>query len=779
MQKIRKKIADLTKQINRANDLYFNQDKPEISDAKYDQLLAQLVALEEKHPELKAKDSPTQSIGASVSPSFASVKHTLPMLSLEKAHDIKKIKLFLDRCKAETNHQDCLVTPKLDGIAISLNYVKGKLTIGATRGDGEYGEDITENLFNVSGIFKEIKGEVPPKLMIRGEVVMPHEAFTKANQVQKEAGNLEFVNPRNAAAGILRQKKAKAIDNKSLMFIAYWAWLGEEQPATNSEVFAKLIDWGFTVSKPYQVLDNLADCEYYLKKIEDERANFEYDIDGVVLRLDNSAAQEKMGRTAKAPRSMIAYKFSAQEVVTTLEDVEYQLGRTGVLTPVAILKPIKVSGAVVTKATLHNCKFIEKLGIRKRDKVKLIRSGDVIPKILGLADIKRKGNEEKIKLPTKCPECNSPLQEDDVNLICTGKDCVGTKVAVFRHFVSRPVMDIDGIGDKLVTALIQNKLVDNPADIFKLTKKDIFKLERKKDKSVNNIITAINKAKNTSLDRVLMSLGINGLGKTGAEVIANSPNPMKLLTKASPEVISFLETINYKTAKYIQIFFNLDLVINNTLFTELDIPNFIPLNQIEILKQYKVKWKKNAPKVIHATIADFLNHLNYLIKAKEEDKKLISQTFIDYIKNHHSDVKEFKELTKIDYNKLNGTIKLQAKQIKNYQDIRKTILADKGNKKLFTELNRYLDIKWGEVEVKEGVFANKTVLITGSIEGHTRTSAQGLVIKNGGEVVSAISGKTDLVVVGEKAGQSKLDKIDKLKIKTITAQEFLNLTKSK
>lgn len=559
-----KLIAELRAQINDHNYRYYVLDEPEIPDAEYDRLLNELKKLETKHPELISPDSPTQRVGAAPATAFSTVRHEVPMLSLDNAFSDEELADFnrriCDRLKTAA-HIEYACEPKLDGIAISLLYEDGVFVRGATRGDGETGEDITQNVRTVASVPLRLRGKGYPRILeVRGEVYMPKSSFNALNEKAREAGQKTFVNPRNAAAGSLRQLDSRITASRRLEFCAYGVgWVQEGAlPDRHSDILLALRDWGIRISDRMEVVENLAGCLDYYRRLEKERAELEYDIDGIVYKVNRMDLQQELGFVSRAPRWAIARKFPAQEEMTRLLNVEFQVGRTGAVTPVARLEPVFVGGVTVSNATLHNQDEINRLGVRIGDTVIVRRAGDVIPQVVSVVKSKRPRRTQAIEFPSQCPVCGSPVETLPGEAVarCTGGlVCEAQRKEAIRHFASRRAMDIDGLGDKLIEQLVDRGLVHSVADIYRLDASTLEKLERMGKKSADNLVKAIEKSKSTTLARFLYGLGIREVGETTARNLANEFGSLDGLMDAKQERLQEVKDIGPVVAHFVEEFF--------------------------------------------------------------------------------------------------------------------------------------------------------------------------------------------------------------------------------
>ncbi|OOH87683.1 DNA ligase (NAD(+)) LigA [Pasteurellaceae bacterium 15-036681] len=541
---------------------YHVLDNPIVPDAEYDRLMNELKNLEWQHPELITSDSPTQRVGAKPLDGFAQITHEIPMLSLDNAFSDEELDGFLrrieDRTIVNTSSLEFCCEPKLDGLAVSILYVDGVLTQAATRGDGTTGEDITSNIRTIRNIPLKLKTATPPaRLEVRGEVFMPHSSFEALNEKALEKGEKTFANPRNAAAGSLRQLDPKITSQRQLVLNAYGIGVYEsddELPTTHYARLQWLKSLGIPVNNEITLAKGREKLLAFYQRIQQKRADLGYDIDGTVLKVNDIALQETLGFVSRAPRWAIAYKFPAQEEMTVLNDVEFQVGRTGAITPVAKLEPVFVAGVTVSNATLHNGDEIERLGIAIGDTVIIRRAGDVIPQIIGVVPERRPENAKKIEFPTACPVCDSAVVRVDGEAVarCTGGlFCGAQRKEALKHFVSRKAMDIDGVGEKLIEQLMDRELIHTPADLFKLDQTTLMRLERMGEKSANNALQSIEKAKNTTLARFLFALGIREVGEATAQNLANHFSTLEAIRVADLEALKQVQDVGEVVANRI------------------------------------------------------------------------------------------------------------------------------------------------------------------------------------------------------------------------------------
>jgi len=562
--KLRREIETLHQQIYDHNYRYYVLDDPSVTDADYDKLFQQLKKLEEKHPELISPDSPTQRVGAPPLKIFSNVTHSIPMLSLDNAFTEEDILAFDQRIH-ERLHIEAPIEyscePKLDGLAISLRYENGSLVQAATRGDGSVGEDVTDNIKTIRTVPLTLQGRnLPAVLEVRGEVFISKKSFNLLNEQAEARQEKTFANPRNAAAGSVRQLDSRITASRPLAIYCYGIGLveGMKLPAKHSEVLACLSNWGLRVSPLIAVAQDAAGCLAYYQQMAKKRDALPYEIDGVVYKVNSLAEQERLGFVSRAPRWAIAHKFPAEEAHTIIEEVEFQVGRTGALTPVARLKPVHVHGVTISNATLHNMDEVRRKDIHIGDHVIVRRAGDVIPEVVSVITAKRSSQVRKIKLPKHCPVCHSAIEQIEGEAVarCTGKlFCSAQRKEAIRHFASRRAMNIEGLGDKLVEQLVDAGLVSSLADIYSLTLEQTANLERMGEKSAQNLFEEINKSKKTTFARFLYSLGIREVGEATAKQLALHFKTLQALQTASIESLQAVEDVGPVVAMHILHFF--------------------------------------------------------------------------------------------------------------------------------------------------------------------------------------------------------------------------------
>lgn len=575
------RVTELHQQINHYNHQYYVLDQPTVPDAEYDRLMRELIALEQQYPELKTVDSPSQKVGGEALKSFTQVTHQLPMLSLDNVFSADEWQAFVkrvnDRLDSNINITEVAfcAEPKLDGLAVSLRYEQGILVQAATRGDGSTGENITENVRTIKCIPLKLQGnDYPSILEVRGEVFMPKASFAALNERALKKGEKAFANPRNAAAGSLRQLDSKITAQRNLAFYAYGLGFVDDQennvPTTSEHLWlsnshyqrlCQLKTLGLPMCPEVRLLKNNEQCTEFYQDILAKRDSLSYEIDGTVLKVDDINLQKQLGFVARAPRWAMAYKFPAQEELTQVEAVEFQVGRTGAITPVARLTPVFVGGVTVSNATLHNQDEIERLGLKINDTVIIRRAGDVIPQIVSVVVEKRDNNAIDVEFPKDCPVCHSPVvkAEGEAILRCTaGLFCEAQRKEAIKHFASRKAHDIDGLGDKLVEQLVDENLILTPADLFSLSEIDISTMERMGQKSAKNLIKSLENAKNTSLSKFIYALGIREVGEATANNLANYFLTLKNIQTANIDELQDVADVGEIVAKNIINFFKED-----------------------------------------------------------------------------------------------------------------------------------------------------------------------------------------------------------------------------
>jgi len=559
----RARVGELHEQITQANYQYYVLDDPQTSDAQYDRLLNELKAIEATYPDLVTPDSPTQRVGVTPVGQLTPVVHSTPMLSLDNAFNDEDLNNFDRRVRERLEGVESVeyaAEPKLDGLAVSFRYEGGRLVQAATRGDGLRGEDVTHNVRTIKAVPMQLRGKPPELLEVRGEVFMTIAGFKAMNAQALERGEKTFVNPRNTAAGSIRQLDPRQTANKPLdvFFYSVGEVKGWKLPAKHSEALEQLRAWGLKVSPLVEVVQGASGCLAYYQRMGEKRPKLAYEIDGVVFKVNSYAQQRELGFVSRAPRWAIAHKFPAHEENTVVKDVEFQVGRTGALTPVARLEPVFVGGVTVSNATLHNMDEVERKDVRIGDTVVLRRAGDVIPEIVKVIVERRPEGAKKIKLPTKCPVCKSDVEKvaDEAVARCTGGlFCPAQRKESLRHFASRRAMDIEGLGTKLIDQLVDGEQVHTPADLFKLTVAQLAELDRMGEKSAAKLVEAMQASKKTTLSRFLYALGIRDVGEATAAALASHFGQLGPLIEASEEAIQEVADVGPVVAAHVHHFF--------------------------------------------------------------------------------------------------------------------------------------------------------------------------------------------------------------------------------
>ncbi|WP_277966149.1 NAD-dependent DNA ligase LigA [Pantoea trifolii] len=563
MKSVQEQITALRTTLRHHEYLYHVMDTPEIPDAEYDRLMVQLRELESAHPDLITPDSPTQRVGAAPLAAFEQVRHEVPMLSLDNTFDEAGFLAFNKRVQDRLKSTDELTyccELKLDGLAVSLLYEDGLLVRAATRGDGTTGENITANVRTIHAIPLRLHGDnIPARVEVRGEVFITESGFEKLNEEARRTGAKLFANPRNAAAGSLRQLDPRITAKRPLTFFCYGFGLleGGEMPASHWQRLQQFKAWGLPVTDRIRLAHSADEVLAFYRQVEQERPSLGFDIDGVVIKVDSQALQEQLGFVARAPRWAVAFKFPAQEQMTFVRDVEFQVGRTGAITPVARLEPVQVAGVVVSNATLHNADEIARLGLRIGDKVVIRRAGDVIPQVVNVVESERPQETREILFPSHCPVCGSDVErvEGEVVTRCTGGlICGAQRKEALKHFVSRRAMDVDGMGDKIIDQLVEKEYVLTPADLFRLTAGKLTGLDRMGPKSAQNVVDALEKAKSTTLARFLYALGIREVGEATAANLANHFGELEKVMNADLDALIEVQDVGKVVAMHVRNF---------------------------------------------------------------------------------------------------------------------------------------------------------------------------------------------------------------------------------
>ena len=563
MDSIEQQLTELRTTLRHHEYLYHVMDAPEVPDAEYDRLLRELRELEAQHPDLITPDSPTQRVGAAPLSAFTQIRHEVPMLSLDNVFDEESFLAFNKRVQDRLKSTDALsycCELKLDGLAVSILYENGVLIRAATRGDGTTGEDITSNVRTIRAIPLKLHGDnIPARLEVRGEVFLPQAGFEKINEEARRTGGKIFANPRNAAAGSLRQLDPRITAKRPLTFFCYGVGIleGGELPRSHLERLQQFKRWGLPVSDRIRICDTPQAVLDFYHKVAEDRPQLGFDIDGVVIKVDSLDLQEQLGFVARAPRWAVAFKFPAQEQMTWVRDVEFQVGRTGAITPVARLEPVHVAGVLVSNATLHNADEIARLGLKIGDKVVIRRAGDVIPQVVNVIESERPAKTRDVEFPTHCPVCGSDVErvEGEAVTRCTGGlICGAQRKESLKHFVSRRAMDVDGMGDKIIDQLVEKEYVHTPADLFRLTAGKLTGLDRMGPKSAQNIVNALEKSKETTFARFLYALGIREVGEATAAGLAAYFGTLEALIAASIDELQKVPDVGIVVATHVRHF---------------------------------------------------------------------------------------------------------------------------------------------------------------------------------------------------------------------------------
>lgn len=552
-------IETLRTEINQHNELYYQKSAPEISDYEFDQLLEKLKKLEAENPELITPDSPTQRVGGKAE-GFTSFRHTVPLMSLDNSYSLDDLRAFDERCRklADGRYFDYVAELKIDGLSVSLHYVNGILQVGATRGDGVTGDDVTNNVRTIKTIPLKLKGEFPERIEVRGEVFLSRSQFERINAELEMLGEKTFANPRNCASGTLRLLDSQIVASRRLDMFPYDVWQGNQKPfSTHEENFQWLKKAGFNVNPNRCVCKNFDELVAFINDIETKRDSLDYEIDGVVIKVNSTALQQEFGATSKAPRWAIAYKYAARQATTKLNGITVQVGRTGALTPVAELEPVLLAGTTVSRASLHNEDEIKRLNIKIGDYVLIEKSGEIIPQVLQVVESKRTGDEIDYEFPKNCPICNFEAVRPEGEAVrrCTNPDCPAKLKARLAYFAARKAMDIEGLGDVLVETLVDKELVKNVADLYSLDMQTLANFERMGEKSATKVIEQIENSKTRGLQRLLYGLDIRHVGERYAKILANQFRNIENLAAATVEQLDDIPEIGLTVAVSVFNFF--------------------------------------------------------------------------------------------------------------------------------------------------------------------------------------------------------------------------------
>lgn len=769
------RILELRAELDQHNFRYHVLDEPSIPDVEYDRLFHELKALEAENPHLVTPDSPTQRVGSAALSAFTQVRHEIPMLSLGNAFEETDMLEFDRRVNegldlpAASKKVEYSCEPKLDGLAVSLLYQNGALVRGATRGDGTTGEDISVNVRTVRNIPLKLHGKGwPETLEVRGEVFMSKAGFERLNASQLEVGGKTFANPRNAAAGSLRQLDSKITANRPLEFCCYGiGQVSHDIADTHTGNLQQLKAWGMPISREMKIAHGIDDCLKYYHDIGEKRLSLPYEIDGVVFKVNSIASQRELGFRAREPRWAIAHKFPAMEELTELLDVEFQVGRTGAVTPVARLKPVKVAGVTVANATLHNMDEVARLGLMIGDTVIIRRAGDVIPQVVQVVQERRPADARVVEVPQVCPVCGSQVERTQLIKRSKGKETI-SEGAVYRcvgrlacgaqlkqaiiHYVSRRAMDIEGLGDKTIEQLVDEKLIGSPADLYKLTYEQIIDLEGFADISTKKLLNAIAESKKPTLARFIYALGIPDVGEETAKVLARSLGALDRVTVALPEVLTYLPDIGLEVAHEIHSFFEDEH--NQNVIGAL-------LGECEM--QLQDTGDLGAEFAASATLGGMLDKLNIPTVGPGAAQKLADK------------FGTLEAVVRADWLDMRQTLpEKQAQAVRAFFDI-----DDNAQRALAIEQQlKDFGMHWhSEKKVVEGLpLAGQTWVLTGSLELMSRDVAKDKLEGLGAKVSGSVSAKTHTVVAGPGAG-SKLTKANELGLKVLDEEAFVGFLK--
>ena len=769
---IEQQILELREQLQQHAYRYYVLDDPSVTDAEYDHLYRQLESLETEHPELITADSPTQRVGAKPEGGFAEVTHEIPMLSLSNQFNRDDVHAFYRRAQEGLDSEDSMaitLEPKLDGLAVSILYENGILVRAATRGDGSTGEDITSNVRTIQSVPLKLMGAGwPERIEVRGEVYMPRAGFEALNQQARETNQKTFVNPRNAAAGSLRQLDPSITASRPLTFCCYGTGVGsDELPDSYYETLQLINSWGLKISDQIALVEGADACFEYIEALGAKRDALPYDIDGVVLKCDSREVQETLGFRSRDPRWATAFKYPAQEEVTQLLDVDFQVGRTGAVTPVARLEPVFVGGVTVSNATLHNMDEISRLDAKVGDWVVIRRAGDVIPQIVKVATDRRTGNEQPIAIPSACPVCGSEVER--VQLVkrskgqeqrvegsvyrCVGRlSCSAQLKQALIHFVSRKALDIDGLGDKAIEQLVDRELVRSPADLFRLTKEQVLTLEGYADLSAQNLIDAVSQSKAISLARFIYALGIPEVGEETARTLALSLGTLERIRQAMSRTLTLLPDIGLEVAHEITHFMAEDH--NQTVLDDL-----LSLG-IQLEEQEQISAKLQAS----VSFAELIEGSNI---------KGVAATGAKALAVHFETLEA---LLGADESSLNAVPKLSSRAaagvMEAIQDDSWCQQLQRFEAQLIAFGMHWLSEKM--ISDSSAPLEGQTWVLTGTLETLGRSEAKALLQEMGAKVSGSVSSKTDAVVAGPGAG-SKLAKAEQLGIRVLDENEFNQL----
>jgi len=771
---IDQEITRLREELNLHNYRYYVLDDPSIPDAEYDRLFTALKQLEKEHPEHVSADSPTQRVGGAALDGFSQISHEMPMLSLDNAFDEEDMAAFHRRVTerldlAANAPMQYACEPKLDGIAVSLLYEDGILVRGATRGDGSTGEDITHNVRTIATVPLKLMGDdYPRRLEVRGEIYMPKAGFEAFNERARASGEKPFVNPRNAAAGSLRQLDSRITAQRSLEMCSYSVGVveGGELPGRHADILKKLQGWGFKLNHLLEVVEGVEGCLDYYRRIGEIRNQLPFEIDGVVFKVNDLAQQQQLGFISRAPRWAIAHKFPAQEEMTLLRDVEFQVGRTGAVTPVARLEPVFVGGVTVSNATLHNMDEIARLDARIGDTVIIRRAGDVIPQIVKVVTEKRPADTVPVTIPASCPVCGSEVERvqivkrsksgaqvsEGAAYRCVGRlSCKAQLQQAIIHFASRKAMEIDGLGEKIVEQLVELELIRSPADLYRLTPDHLKGLEGFAEISANNLCNAIAASKEVALARFIYALGIPDVGEETARVLAQKLGSLQNLRQALPEILTWLPDIGQEVAAEICSFFAeahnnqvLDALLEQGIqFPDGQATGSLKVSFAELIERMAIS---GVAKVGAQRLADHFGSLEALLAA---------------------DLKVLDAVDKLSARAINGV--MDCLEDAQWVERIRQIEAQLRDFAMHWESENETD-----ADQVEQPLADKVYVLTGTLEQMARSKAKEYLLQLGAKVTGSVSKKTDCVVAGPGAG-SKLAKAQELSIPVLDEEQFIEL----
>lgn len=752
------RAQELRRQINGHNYRYYVLDEPSVADAEYDNLMQELLAIENRWPELVTPDSPTRRVGAAPAGEFGEVRHRVSMLSLDNAFNEQDLRDFDRRVRErlETDRVRYVGEPKLDGLSVSISYEDGLLTRAGTRGDGRVGEDITLNIRTIRTVPLGLQGDrIPARLDVRGEVVIRRQDFERLNAQRLETGERLFANPRNAAAGSLRQLDSRETARRPLTFFTFGVGeCSESLGNSHHEILKQLQEWGFRVNGEVDVLDGVEACLDYYQRLLDRRDELDYEIDGVVFKVDDLEARERLGFTSRAPRWAIAHKLPAREATTLVRTITPSVGRTGVITPVAELEPVEVGGVTVGRATLHNLDELRRKDVRPGDTVMVRRAGDVIPEIIGVIPDLRPADAEPWDMPHACPVCGSEVLrlEGEADYRCIGSlQCPAQLKESIRHFASRRALDIEGLGDKVSEQLVETGLVRELADVFRLSKENLLTLEGFADISAGKLASAIADRRCIPLDRFLYAIGIPGVGVDTARLLASQVGSLEFIRRAHPVLFALIPGIGRTMGDEIHAFFD-------------DQKNAGSLDRLLALVELTEEWGYAADYLERLTAAAIITELGFRKVGPKRAGELARK--IDCLA----------ELAELPVQRLpvSGVEAEQLRQefrehLSELQSIDALLL----DQHLHWIRDRSKAVIQGRV-AQQASLAGKTFVLTGTLEDYTRDQARELIEVQGGKVVGSVSRKTDYLVAGEAAG-SKLEKAGALGVTVLDEAAFREL----